>query len=57
MIESGQAGICCNNCGYEKSVSNESEKYALEAELYFFDHTGDAECPSCKHPVEFEDYI
>lgn len=55
MINKGEAGISCVDCGYEEKVTSERMRDSLE-ELLEWAH-GDPICPGCETLLTFEDYI
>ncbi len=56
MIENGEAGICCDNCGHEVLVKYEQAADELKTELAWSDN-GDPICPDCGHDTTFHHYL
>ena len=56
MLQNGQAGIDCENCGHQEIVTTKPESKALTEALHWVDD-GDPICSECLEVVMYEDYI
>lgn len=56
MINDKEAGIHCDECGYEKKVYTPEDSSKLNRSLAWAD-TGNPICPECGVDADFEDYI
>lgn len=55
MIQDNQAGISCDNCGFEKKVLTAEEADKLEGSFTWVG--GNPLCPNCGAQCMYEDYI
>jgi len=57
MLNNGQAGIDCDDCGYLDIVYSKEHEAALFNALKWPDGHSDPLCPECGALVTFESYI
>jgi DNA-directed RNA polymerase subunit RPC12/RpoP len=55
MLENGQAGIDCINCGNQEIVTTEDKSESLSKSLEWV--AGDPVCPECGDRVMYEHYL
>lgn len=55
MINNGESGISCQECGYEEKALTKAAASDLKERLEWVNE--DPVCPACTHIVWFEDYI
>ena len=56
MLNNGEAGIDCTNCGYTEIVRDEGAMEEFK-NLLRWDTEGSPVCPGCGLTVTFEDYL
>jgi hypothetical protein len=55
MLENGQAGIDCINCGLQEIVTKEEDSELLSKSLNWVNYN--PVCPECGSPVTYEHYL
>lgn len=56
MIDNGEAGISCEDCGFEVKITTGMEDHFLSSALAWTEN-GNPVCPSCSAETDFHSYL